>query len=61
MTRRSGESYEEFVARAAANPMSRPVKIADLRDNIEMARLCGLDDSKYRTALNRVLIGRLSP
>jgi (p)ppGpp synthase/HD superfamily hydrolase len=61
MTRRAGESYEDFVARAAANPMSRPVKIADLRDNIEMARLSGMDDSKYRNALNRVLIGRLSP
>jgi hypothetical protein len=37
------------------------VKIADLKDNIQMARLCGLDDSKYQKALNRVLIGRLSP
>jgi (p)ppGpp synthase/HD superfamily hydrolase len=61
MTRRAGESYEDFVSRAAANPISRTVKMADLRDNIQMARLCGLDDSKYRNALNRVLIGRLSP
>jgi (p)ppGpp synthase/HD superfamily hydrolase len=61
MTRRAGESYEDLVLRAAANPISRAVKLADLRDNIEMARLCGLDDSKYRNALNRVLIGRLSP
>jgi (p)ppGpp synthase/HD superfamily hydrolase len=61
MTRRSGESYEDFVARAANNPLSKAVKLADLRDNIEMARICGLDDSKYRNALNRVLIGRLSP
>jgi (p)ppGpp synthase/HD superfamily hydrolase len=61
MTRRPGESYDEFVSRAAANRISRPVKIADLRDNIEMARLCGSDDAKYRTALDRVLIGRLTP
>jgi (p)ppGpp synthase/HD superfamily hydrolase len=61
MTRRAGESYDDLVSRAAANPISRTVKMADLRDNIQMARLCGLDDSKYRNALNRVLIGRLSP
>jgi hypothetical protein len=46
---------------AADNPISRSVKIADLKDNIQMARLCGLDDSKYQKALNRVLMGRLSP
>src|SRR5215510_3146899 len=39
MTRRGGESYQDFVSRAAANPISRAVKMADLRDNIEMARL----------------------
>ena len=61
MTRRAGESYEDSVSRAADNPISRSVKIADLKDNIQMARLCGLDDSKYQKALNRVLIGRLSP
>lgn len=61
MTRRAGESYEDLVSRAAANPISRAVKMADLRDNIQMAQVCGLDDSKYRNALNRVLIGRLSP
>ena len=31
MTRRAGESYEDFVSRAAANPISRTVKMADLR------------------------------
>jgi (p)ppGpp synthase/HD superfamily hydrolase len=61
ITRRAGESYENFVSRAADNPISRAVKMADLKDNIQMARRCGLDDSKYRKALNRVLIGRLSP
>jgi (p)ppGpp synthase/HD superfamily hydrolase len=54
MTRRAGESYEDLVSRAAANPISRAVKMADLRDNIQMAQVCGLDDSKYRNALNRV-------
>ena len=54
MTRRAGESYKDFVLRAAANPTSRAVKIADLNDNIRMARLHGLDDSKYRKALERI-------
>jgi (p)ppGpp synthase/HD superfamily hydrolase len=54
MTRRTGESYEDFVLRAAANPTSKAVKLADLRDNIHMSRLAGLDDSKYRRAIELV-------
>ena len=34
-----GESYEEFVMRAARNPISLEVKIADLEDNMNMFRL----------------------
>lgn len=34
-----GENYEDFVKRAAANPISRQVKIADLEDNMNMLRL----------------------
>lgn len=34
-----GESYEDFVKRAAANPISSKVKIADLEDNMNMLRL----------------------
>jgi (p)ppGpp synthase/HD superfamily hydrolase len=34
-----GETYEEFVERAASNPVSRQVKIADLEDNMNMLRL----------------------
>ena len=32
-TNRSGESYEQFIERAATNPIARQVKIADLEDN----------------------------
>ncbi len=56
MTRRPKESYDDFVLRAAANPTSRAVKLADLSDNIHMARTTGLYDSKYRNAIE--LIGR---
>jgi (p)ppGpp synthase/HD superfamily hydrolase len=33
------ESYEAFVARAAANPIGQSVKLADLRDNIDLSRI----------------------
>ena len=39
LTRREDESYEEFIQRAAANPLARLVKIADLRDNMNLARI----------------------
>ena len=54
MTRRAGEKYEDFVSRAAANPTSRAVKVADLKDNIHMSHMAGLDDSKYRKAIELV-------
>lgn len=34
-----GETYEEFVERAASNRIARQVKIADLEDNMNMLRL----------------------
>ena len=34
-----GESYEEFLERAAINPIAREVKIADLEDNMNLLRL----------------------
>jgi len=42
LTRREGESYEAFVARAAANPIARRVKLADLEDNMDLRRLAEL-------------------
>lgn len=38
LTRRDGESYGEFVRRAAAHPVARRVKIADLEDNMDVRR-----------------------
>ena len=38
LTRRGDESYEEFVRRAAAHPVARRVKIADLEDNMDVRR-----------------------
>lgn len=39
VTNRAGESYDEFVARAAQNPIARRVKLADLEDNLDVRRL----------------------
>jgi (p)ppGpp synthase/HD superfamily hydrolase len=39
VTNRAGEDYDAFVARAAANPIGRSVKLADLRDNSDLARI----------------------
>jgi (p)ppGpp synthase/HD superfamily hydrolase len=44
LTRREDETYDEFVARAAANPLSRTVKLADLEDNMNIRRLDHLAD-----------------
>lgn len=33
------EGYARFVARAGANPLARSVKLADLRDNMDLSRI----------------------
>ncbi len=54
LTRRSEETYEEFVDRAAAQPLARRVKLADLEDNMD-ARRMRLVGSKEAERLNRYL------
>lgn len=39
VTKREGESYEDFVGRAAQNPLGRVVKLHDLEDNLDIFRL----------------------
>ena len=39
LTRPEGEPYREFILRAAANELAKPVKVADLKDNLSHARL----------------------
>jgi hypothetical protein len=58
VTRREGESYEDFVQRAARNPIGRNVKRADLLDNLDLSRIPVPTASdhdriaKYRKALS---------
>lgn len=42
LTRRAEESYEQFVERAAANPLARRVKLADIEDNMDIRRYTAL-------------------
>lgn len=44
VTKRVGESYEDFVARAAKNHIGKEVKRADLEDNMDIRRLKEITD-----------------
>ncbi len=39
VTKHEGETYDDFVARAAADPIGRRVKLADLEDNSDLGRI----------------------
>ena len=58
LTRKGGESYNEYIRRVAQNPIARHVKIADLSHNMELSRLPVVTDAdfkrneKYRKAMD---------
>jgi len=39
VTKRDGETYEDFVARACRNAIGRRVKLSDLHDNCDLSRI----------------------
>ncbi len=41
LSRRNGESYDQFVERLLPHPLARKVKLADLEDNMDLRRLSG--------------------
>ena len=51
MSKRDGEDYFDFVRRSIKNPLARPVKRADLTDNLAQMRQIGGDGSKYAEGL----------
>lgn len=52
LTRRDGETYREFIERAAKNPIARKVKIKDLEDNMSKERnMPPLDEKTERRLL----------
>ncbi len=64
VTKRPGETYEQFVERAAANPIALEVKLADLEDNMNVLRMKEMEEKdaqrvrKYHRSWCR-LSGRL--
>ncbi len=60
VTKVPGESYEDFVDRAAQNPLGRVVKLADLEENSDLSRIASpsWEDlervEKYRRAMGRL-------
>lgn len=55
VTKRVGESYDEFVRRAAQNPIGRQVKLHDLEDNLDILRLEVLSE-KDLERLNKYML-----
>jgi (p)ppGpp synthase/HD superfamily hydrolase len=60
VTKRPDESYENFVLRAASNPIGRRVKLVDLEDNSDLSRITNPSTKdferieKYRRAIEAI-------
>lgn len=54
VTKREGESYEDFVGRSAGNTLALRVKLADLEDNMDVRRM-GEVTEEARTRLQKYL------
>ncbi len=63
VTKRDGEAYPDFVRRAGADPIGRAVKLADLRDNMDMSRIAAPTErdfariERYRAAVGALMTG----
>ena len=60
LTHGDGEDYAAYIERVATNPLARSVKLADLRDNLDVTRLEQVTErdakriSKYLRSLRRL-------
>ncbi len=52
LTRRDGELYLDFCRRAATNELARQVKLADIDDNLDPARVAALPE-QHRSLADR--------
>ena len=61
LSKRPGECYEDFIRRLSSNKVAKRVKIEDIRDNLDITRLCSFGDDdfirtlKYHKALQYLL------
>jgi len=58
VTKREGEDYQAFVARAAGNSIARRVKLADLEDNLDVRRLETVGDKEAKRLSKYVVAWR---
>jgi (p)ppGpp synthase/HD superfamily hydrolase len=64
LTRRDGEEFADFARRSAANDLARPVKIADLKDNLAAVLTAEPSEKwagkveRYAGALRLIIAGR---
>ena len=60
LTKEKGEAYEDFIERVSQNRLATKVKIADIKDNIDVTRLKTINEKdleriqKYHNALMRL-------
>jgi (p)ppGpp synthase/HD superfamily hydrolase len=59
VTKRDGEDYQQFVTRAASNPVARRVKIADLEDNMDVRRLARVESKDAERLAKYVIAWRM--
>jgi hypothetical protein len=57
VTRREGESYDDFIVRAGLHPLGSKIKVADILDNMNLNRIASLteDDLKRVIKYHRAL------
>lgn len=67
VTKREGESYDDFVTRAMSNPIAKRVKLADIEDNLDVRRLAAVAEkdgeriNRYLKARRRILESMYGP
>lgn len=61
LSKRNGESYDDFILRVANNALARKVKIEDIKDNLDLTRIEHIDAKvlarveKYHRALSLLI------
>lgn len=59
LTKRGGESRIEAATRAAANPIARVVKLADVTDNMDLGRISDPTDKDFERLKEYVKVKKL--
>lgn len=58
LTKIDGEAYDDYLMRLAANPLALKVKLADMADNSDPARLALLDPERAKILKEKYTIAR---